>query len=679
MSLRTLPDMTTNFVGRRRFVQGAAAAGALASFGLPRARAAAAQPWPAGHPELSGSVFNLEIGSTPVNVTGNRASATLVNELLPGPVLRWREGDTVVLNVTNRLSVPTSIHWHGILSPSNMDGVPGLSFAGIMPGETFAYRIPLPQHGTYWYHSHSAFQEQTGLYGAIIVEPKGGYAQRFDRDYVVLLSDWSNQDPEQLVSNLKFQSNYYNWHQRTVGTFFADVTKKGLGATVADRIAWGRMRMDPTDLADVSGITYTYLLNGTAPAANWTGLFQPGERVRLRFINGSSMTFFDVRIPGLKMTVVAADGNDVDPVPVDEFRIGVAETYDVIVEPGNGAYTIFAQSEDRTGFARGTLAPRAGMAGPIPPMDPRPLRTMADMGMGNMAGMNMGGGSGKGSMAGMDMGGNAKGSGSMPGMDMSGGSGGMASMDHGSMPGMAMGGSGKMAGMAMGAGSGGMAGMDMGQGGMAGMAREGSPANPVSTPVVTKPTMGRLGSNGQHGRPGLTGDSGDALGAKLNGSVEVDNVAMAPENRLDDPGIGLGNNGRTVLAYTDLRSLRPMADRRPPSREITLRLTGNMERYIWGFDGKKFSEAGPIVLSRGERVRFTLINDTMMEHPIHLHGMFQQLENGQGDHLPMKHTVIVKPGGKLSYLFTAEPGRWAFHCHLLYHMEMGMFREVRVA
>jgi FtsP/CotA-like multicopper oxidase with cupredoxin domain len=649
MSSRTLPSKISSPVGRRRFVQGVAATGALASLGLPRARAAAAQPWPAGHPELSGSVFNLDIGRTPVNVTGSRASATLVNEMLPGPVLRWREGDTVVLNVTNRLAVPTSIHWHGILSPSNMDGVPGLSFAGIMPGETFAYRIPLPQHGTYWYHSHSAFQEQTGLSGAIIVEPKGGYAQRSDRDYVVLLSDWTDQDPEQLVSNLKFQSNYYNWHQRTAGTFFSDLSKKGLGATVADRIAWGRMRMDPTDLADVSGATYTYLCNGTAPAANWTGLFRPGERVRLRFINGAAMTFFDVRIPGLKMTVVAADGNDVDPVPVDEFRLGVAETYDVIVEPGNGAYTIFAQSEDRTGFARGTLAPRPGMAGPIPPMDPRPLRTMADMGMGNMAGMNMGGGG----MAGMDMG-----------------------------TGKAQGGSGSMAGMAMGGmGQGQTAAMNgmpgMAQDSMGAMPRHG-PANPVPTPVVTSPTMGHLGTAGHHGRPGLTGDSGDRLGARLNGSVEVDNVAMAPENRLDDPGIGLGNNGRTVLAYTDLRATRPMADLRPPSREVTLRLTGNMNRYIWGFDGKRFSEAGPIVLNRGERVRFTLVNDTRMEHPIHLHGQFQQLENGQGDHLPSKHTVIAKPGGKLSYLFTAEPGRWAFHCHLLYHMEMGMFREVRV-
>ncbi len=634
MPSRALPGKANDPVGRRRFVQGVAAAGALAGLGLPPARATA-QAWPAGHPELSGpelsgpelsgSVFDLAIGKAPVNVTGSRASATLVNQMLPGPVLRWREGDTVVLNVTNGLSVPTSIHWHGILSPSNMDGVPGLSFAGIMPGETFTYRIPIPQHGTYWYHSHSAFQEQTGLYGAIVVEPRGGYTHRFERDYVVLLSDWSDQEPEQLVSNLKFQSNYYNFHQRTLGTFFADARKDGLGATIADRVAWGRMRMDPTDISDVTGAAYTYLLNGAAPGANWTGLFRPGERVRLRFINGAAMTFFDVRIPGLKMMVVAADGKDVEPVPVDEFRIGVAETYDVIVEPGPGAYTIFAQSESRTGFARGTLAPREGMAAVVPAMDPRPLRTMADMGMG---GMDMAGG-GTGGMA---MDGNAKGNGSMPGMEMNA-SGKSAGMGQGTMP-----------GMAMGAGSG----------------------------------VGHSGTAGHAGGPGMTGNAGDPAGAKLNGRVGVGNVAMAPTDQLGNPGDGLVNNGRRVLAYTDLRATQPMADRRPPSREITLHATGNMQRYIWGFDGKKFSEAGPIKLNRGERVRFTFINDTMMEHPFHLHGQFQEVENGQGDHLPSKHTVIVKPGSKLSYLFTAEPGRWAFHCHLLYHMEMGMFREVRV-
>jgi CopA family copper-resistance protein len=580
--------MSSFLMSRRHLVQGFAAAGTLAGLGLPRHSAHAAAGF--GHPELAGNSFDLTIGAASVNVTGRQGPATLVNQLLPGPVLRWRQGDTVTLRVRNTLSVPTSIHWHGVRSPANMDGVPALSFKGIEPGETFTYRIPLPEHqtGTYWYHSHSGFQEQTGLYGALVIEPRGGYRERFERDYVVVLSDWSDTDPEQIVSNLKFQSDYYNFHQRTVGTFFADASRKGLGATVGDRLEWGRMRMSPTDIADVTGATYTYLLNGAAPGANWTGLFRPGERVRLRFINASSMTFFDVRIPGLPMQVVQADGNDVEPVAVDEFRIGVAETYDVIVQPGNGAYTIFAQSEDRTGFARGTLAPRPGMAGPIPPMDPRPIRTMADMGM-----------------AGMEHGGS-----------------GMSGMDHASMPGMDH--------SAMGHGS--MAGMDM---------------------------SGRGPREGQ---------------------VGVDNVAMMPMDRIKEPGDGLDGNGRRVLTYPMLRARERGADPRPPSREITLHLTGNMQRYMWGFDGKKFSQAEPIHLRRGERVRFTLINDTMMEHPIHLHGLWSELENEQGEYRPYKHTVIVKPGEKLSYLVTADTsGAWAYHCHLLYHMEMGMFRTVVVS
>jgi CopA family copper-resistance protein len=562
---------------RRRFIQGAAAAGALSFVPWPLQRALAAPRVQV----LSGTEFQLEIGPAPINITGRQTTATAVNGSVPAPILRWREGDTVTLAVTNRLSEESSIHWHGIRTPSAMDGVPGLSFHGIAPGETFVYRFRVPQNGTYWYHSHSGFQEQTGVYGAIVIEPKAGYAQAFDRDYVVLLSDWSDESPDTIVSNLKFQSDYYNFRQRTLGTFIEDVRRQGLAATVADRREWGEMRMSPTDILDVSGATYTYLLNGQPPGRNWTALFRPGERVRLRFINGSSMSIFDLRIDDLPMTVVQADGNDVVPVTVDEFRISVAETYDVIVQPtADRAYTIFVQAEDRTGYARGTLAPRAGMSAPIPPMDPRPLRTMTDMGMGGMA---------HGSMSGMDHG-------SMPGMN------------HGSMPGM-----------------------------------EASPE-----------------------------------AKKLEGSVGVDNVAMMPTERLNRAGEGFPP-GRRVLTYANLRARLPGSDPRPPSRDITLHLTGNMERFMWGFDGKKFSEAEPIVLQRDERVRFVLINDTMMEHPIHLHGLWSELDNGHGAHRPYKHTINVKPGERLSYLVTADvPGRWAFHCHLLYHMEMGMFREVRV-
>ena len=549
-------------VTRRRLLQRLGAVGALTLISGPSRRLLAA---PGHAPLLTGTDFELEIEPVPLTINGRPALATGVNGQVPAPILRWREGDTVTLAVTNRLSEPSSIHWHGVRTPSPMDGVPGLSFPGIAPGETFVYRFPVHQSGTYWYHSHSMFQEQTGLYGAIVIEPKGGYPQAFDRDYVVLLSDWSFEPPEAIVSNLKFQSDYYNYGQRTLGTFLDDAQRKGLANTIADRLEWGKMRMSPTDILDVSGATYTYLINGQAPGANWTALFRPGDRVRLRFINGSSMSIFDVRIDDLSMTVVQADGNDVVPVTVDAFRISVAETYDVIVQPtADRAYTIFAQAEDRTGFARGTLAPRLGMAAAIPPMDPRPLRTMTDMGMGGM--------------------------------------------EHGEMPGM-----------------------------------ERSPE-----------------------------------GKYLEGKVGVDNIAMMPAERLQSAGEGIPP-GRRVLTYADLRAIKPGSDPRPPMHEITLHLTGNMARFIWGFDGKKFSEAGPIELKRGDRVRFVLINDTMMEHPIHLHGLWSELENGHGELRPYKHTINVKPGERLSYLVTAdEPGRWAYHCHLLYHMETGMFREVRV-
>jgi FtsP/CotA-like multicopper oxidase with cupredoxin domain len=561
MIVRRSPQPPSRALTRRCFLEGTAAALALLPIPLRRAFPASSQA-----PVLTGTEFQLEIGAVPFTINGRQAPAIGVNGQVPAPILRWREGDTLTLAVTNRLSEPSSIHWHGVRTPSRMDGVPGLSFAGIAPGETFVYRFPVRQSGTYWYHGHTMFQEQSGLYGAIVIEPKAGYAQAFDRDYIVLLSDWSFEPPETIVSNLKFQSNYYNFGQRTAGTFFDDAAKKGLADTVADRLEWGQMRMSPTDILDVSGATYTYLLNGHAPTANWTALFRSGERVRLRFINGSSMSIFDVRIDGLPMTVVQADGNDIVPVTVDAFRISVAETYDVIVRPtADRAYTIFAQAEDRTGYARGTLAPRARMSAAIPPMDPRPLRTMADMGM--------------------------------------------AGMEHGEMPGMEL-----------------------------------SPE-----------------------------------GKRLEGQVGVDNVAMMPAERLDRAGEGVPAR-RRVLAYADLRALKQGSDPRPPSHEITLHLTGNMERFIWGFDGKKFSQAEPIELKRGDRVRFVLINDTMMEHPIHLHGLWSELENGQGEYRPYKHTINVRPGERLSYLVTAdEPGRWALHCHLLYHMEMGMFREVRVA
>ncbi|QBC31870.1 copper resistance system multicopper oxidase [Pandoraea sp. XY-2] len=639
--------MQTHF-GRRTFVKGLGAAGLAGGLGMWRPPVwAMSSP---GQPHvLTGTQFDLDIGQTPINITGQTRTATLINGTLPGPVLRWREGDDVTLRVANKLQAQTSIHWHGILLPSNMDGVPGLSFNGIDPGETFIYRFRVKQHGTYWYHSHSALQEQTGVYGPLVIDAKDPEPFKYDRDYVVMLSDWTDEDPRRILAKLKKQSNYYNFHQRTIADFFHDVRTQGWSATIADRKMWAEMRMSPTDLADVSAYTYTYLMNGQAPNGNWTGIFRPGERIRLRFINGSAMTYFDVRIPGLKMTVVAADGQYVNPVSVDEFRIAVAETYDVIVEPANGsAYTIFAQSMDRTGFARGTLAVREGLAAEVPSLDPRPLLTMDDMGMGGMD---------HSAMPGMDMsstsdeaiqtmdGTPAKDPNAMPGMDMSSMSGenlqtmdGTSSADPGAMPGMD-----GMSGSATGAAAG-MSGMD--HGAMSG--------------------MGAMGAMQSHP-------------ATESGNPLVDAQAMSPTPRLSDPGIGLRNNGRRVLTYADLKSTFSDPDGREPTRTIELHLTGHMEKFAWSFDGVKFADAKPIRLKYGERVRLVLVNDTMMTHPIHLHGMWSDLEDEEGKFMVRKHTIDIAPGSKRSYRVTADAlGRWAYHCHLLFHMETGMFREVRV-
>jgi CopA family copper-resistance protein len=557
---------------RRTFVKGLAAGGLLGGLGLWRTPVwAVTSP---GEPQvLAGTDFDLLIGETPVNITGNPRTAMTINGGIPGPLLRWREGDTVTLRVKNKLNANTSIHWHGILLPANMDGVPGLSFHGIEPDGMYVYQFKVRQNGTYWYHSHSGFQEQSGVYGPLVIDAKEPEPFQYDRDYVVMLTDWTDEDPVGLMKTLKKQSDYYNYNKPTVGDFIHDVSEKGWGSTVADRKMWAEMKMNPTDLADVSGATYTYLMNGQAPNSNWTGVFRPGEKLRLRFINGSAMTYFDVRIPGLKMTVVAADGLHVKPVSVDEFRIAVAETFDVIVEPTEAAYTLFAQSMDRTGFARGTLAAKAGLSAPVPSLDPRPLVTMDDMGMGGM--------------------------------------------DHGSM-----------------------AGMDHSTMAMPGM--QSHPETEKDNPLV-------------------------------------DMQAMTTTPKLDDPGLGLRNNGRRVLTYSDLRSTFEDPDGRDPSRTIELHLTGHMEKFAWSFNGVKFSDAEPVRLKYGERVRVVLVNDTMMTHPIHLHGMWSDLEDENGEFMVRKHTIDMPPGSRRSYRVTADAlGRWAYHCHLLYHMEMGMFREVRV-
>jgi CopA family copper-resistance protein len=576
-------------LNRRRFVQG------LASVTCGTARLArAGSPLPNGRLEPADKSVLLTVAPLSFNVTGRSRIATAANDSVPGPCLRLRQGDVLTARVTNRLAEPTSIHWHGIRLPADQDGVPGLSFRGIAPGATFTYQFPITQSGTYWYHSHSGMQEQTGLYGPLILLPRDPEPYEYDRDYVVMLSDWTDENPMAVLSNLKQQSEYYDYQRRTLSTFVADADRLGLRAAAADRGMWDRMRMRPTDLMDVTGSTYTFLVNGQGPAMNWTALFTAGEKLRLRFINAASMTTFDVRIPGLAMTVVAADGGDIQPLEIEEFRIGVAETFDVIVKPGNApAYTIFAQAFDRSGYARATLASHAGATAAIPALDPRPLRTMTDMGMQMTA--------------------------SRPATEMSN--------------------------------------MDMSQMSMAEM------ASMMPGPAPT---------------PAANADGVDP--ARMRGQPSVDHVADHPLNRLGEAGTGLDGNGRRVLRYSDLRSLNPDTDNRPADRELEFRLTGNMERWVWGFDGEKFSEAGPVRLRLGERMRFVLVNDSMMEHPIHLHGFLFALENGQEGHLPIKHTVNVKPNERLSFLFTADtPGCWAFHCHLMLHMEAGMFRTVIVA
>jgi CopA family copper-resistance protein len=650
---------------RRTFVKGLAAGGILGGLGLWRTPVWAVTS-PGQPTALSGTEFDLFIGETPVNITGSARKAMAINGTIPGPILRWREGDTVTLRVRNRLAEDTSIHWHGMILPANMDGVPGFSFAGIAPDGMYEYRFQVKQHGTYWYHSHSGLQEQVGVYGPIVIDPKEPEPFEYQRDYVVMLSDWTDEDPARVMAKLKKQSDYYNQHKRTVGDFINDVGEQGWSAAMADRKMWAEMKMSPTDLADVSGATYTYLLNGQAPDGNWTGLFQPGEKIRLRFINGSAMTYFDVRIPGLKLTVIAADGQPVEPVSVDEFRIAVAETYDVLVEPaGDEAYTIFAQSMDRSGYARGTLALREGLSAPVPEPDPRPLISMADMGMDH-------GSMGHGDMAGMDHS-------QMAGMDHSK----MAGLDHSQVAGMDH---SKMAGLdhsqVAGMDHSKMTGMDHSQ--MAGM--DHSKMAGMDHSQMAGMDHSKMAGMDHSQMAGMDHSKMAGMGGQMqtHPTSETDNPlvdmqTMTPAPKLADPGIGLRDNGRRVLTYADLRSTFPDPDGREPSRTIELHLTGHMERFSWSFDGIPFADAEPLLLKYGERLRITLVNDTMMTHPIHLHGMWSDLEDEAGNFMVRKHTIDMPPGTRRSYRVTADAlGRWAYHCHLLFHMDMGMFREVRV-
>jgi CopA family copper-resistance protein len=592
--------MNTDFSpDRRRLLKGAALGGL--AFGLYGFFPAWARSGSAGTgpdmPTLSGEDIRMSVGHSAFTLGGRTGHAVTINGSLPAPLLRLREGQNVRIAVTNTLQEDTSIHWHGILLPFQMDGVPGISFPGIRPGETFIYEFPVRQSGTYWYHSHSGLQEQEGHYGPIVIDPAEADPVAYDREHVIVLSDWSFMHSHDIFQKLKQEGGYFNRRRMTLAGRLSGDPEHQMSAS--ERLMWAQMRMDPTDILDVTGATYTYLINGHGPQENWTGLFRPGERVRLRIINSGAQSIFNVRIPGLPMTVIGADGQNVRPVEVDEFRISAAETYDVIVHPTEDrAYTFVAEAIDRSGMGRATLAPRLGMVAPVPALRERPLLTMRDMGMdhGSMGGMNHGSAPS-----------------APPAQPMTG-------MDHGNMP--------------------------MGSG------------NTSAMPMYSR----------SNPPPGVRMGPG------------VDNIAMMPVDRTGERGIGLENVPHRVLTYRDLVSLTPNSDRRPPSRTLDVHLTGNMERFMWSFDGEKFSEnPDPIRFARNERVRLRLINDTMMAHPIHIHGHFFELVNGHAGHHPLKHTVDVFPGGVVSLDLTADaPGDWAFHCHLLYPMHAGMMRVVTV-
>ena len=602
-------------VSRRKLLgAGTAGAGLLAMPAWARGGSLSSRVIRQGFDEVSGSSIDLTIGEGPRVVQGRRGHGVAVNGSVPGPLVRLKEGQPVRLNVTNTLHEDSSIHWHGLLVPFQFDGVPGVSFPGIKPGETFTYDLPpLRQSGTYWWHSHSDLQEQAGHYGPIVVDPAGSDPVQADRDYVILLSEFTPMHPHTIMEKLKKGEGYFNYQQRTWTDDYP--------LTGEQRRMWAEMRMMPTDILDVTGATYTYLANGHGPEEGLEFLFNPGERIRFRVINGSAMSFFNVRIPGAKLFIVGADGQNVRPVEVEEFQIGTAETYDFVVEPSGEAMTIVAESMDRSGMAVATLATRPGARAEVPPLRTAPLLTMADMGM---SGMDHGG---------MDHGNNAPSGGMNQGA--------MEGMDHSAM------GHGRMAGG----------------------------TNPAKT-TAPEP-MGGMSMEGMSMR------DTSLLPPDVKVGPGVDMVSMNPVDRMGDPGIGLDKVPHKVLTYKDLVALERNDDPRTPSRQMQIHLTGNMERYMWSFDGSKFSSVSdePIRFAYNERVRVKLVNNTMMAHPIHLHGHFFELVNGAPEGFqPQKHVVIVQPGGSATFDLTAdEVGDWAFHCHLLYHMHMGMFQVVTVA
>ena len=608
---------------------------------------------------LTGTQFNLSIGYSIANFTGKDVIATTVNNSLAGPTLIWNEGDEITIHVTNNLKEDTSIHWHGIILPFNMDGVPGISFDGIKPGTTFTYTFKVEQSGTYWYHSHSDFQEQTGVYGAIVINPKVTDPYTYDKDYVITLSDWSDEKPTAIYRKLKLMSDYYNFNQRTTSDFFTEVKERGFFDAFSNRKMWNEMKMTDRDLSDVTGYTYTYLMNGHSPNMNWKALFKNGEKIRLRFVNASAMTFFDIRIPNLKMTVVASDGNNIRPVSIDEFRIGVAETYDVIVEPkDNTAYTIFAQNIERSGFSMGTLTYDYNVQTNIPLMDKPQQLTHADMGM-NMNDMDHSKMNMKTETKSLKEWAKATVVKLMPEDNA-------IKVTHDAIANW------KWPSMTM----------------------NFEVAEHLNFSQFYKNMTMDIEITKNENNKYIISNIKESQSSKMNKldmsslpvtelpfeeGVQTTMKAQDPQYRLNDPGVGLRDNGRRVLTYADLKNIYSTKHEAQPNREIVLHLTGNMERYMWSINGIKYADSLPLEFDYGERIRVTFINDTMMNHPMHMHGMWSDLETGDDNYLVRKHTIIVQPGSKISYRVTVDAkGAWAFHCHLIYHMA-GMFRKIIVS
>lgn len=588
--------------------------------------------------------YHLTIAQEDVRIRDNTAGAMTINGQIPGPTLYFEKGDTARIHVTNEMNAATSIHWHGLLVPPSMDGVPFVTQVPIQPGATFVYEFPIRQTGTYWYHSHSELQEQSGLYGSIVIDDG---RHPVDRAYVVLLSDWTTEDPHEVLRTLKRGSHWYALEKGASQSIFGAAKAGRLG----DYFSRELQRMPPMDIADVA---YDYFLSNGRPETALAA--EAGEKVRLRVINGSATTYFHLNFSGGPMTIISADGQRVEPVKEDLFLIGVAETYDVLVTlPERGAYELRATAHDGSGVTSTWLGqgekhpartiPRPDLYEPMAHGDAGSVLALtpaAAMGMSDArveAGAFDHPGTGHG---GHDMG-----LGEMP-----------AAREH---PGQ-HGGGGSMA-----------RGMPDHHGhGVAhkpehdAMPRESSPSAHVHGQMPAAEHVGheQMPAAGAH-------VSAARPFSHRFGLLEAD-VASRPELASE------GGKERPSTPYARLKAAEPTdPPAGAPVREIRLTLDGDMQRYTWFIDNQPVSEADTIRVREGEVVRFILINRTMMHHPMHLHGHFFRVINGQGDRAPLKHTVDVAPmATTVIEFYTDEIGDWLFHCHLLYHMKSGMTRLV---